>query len=171
MMIRMTTRAAAEQEARHLYERLIKTVASADQEAIPYKIEWKCNAELASKAGVVCAARPNWQTLPFLGGLSQVEESGGMRFEKEGQLVFKARFLEDSTMLESAGPFETCKKKKQWYFAANRLDQENCLDVEGGVTKTFYEFGRKQRVIKLDRAGTKVSQEIIFDPRRRILAD
>jgi hypothetical protein len=171
-IVRESSAKAAEREAKALYTQLIKKISDADQETVPYEIEWKCNGDSAAKAGVACAKRPDFDKLGFLGGAKQSEgEKGGLKFEKDGAVAFTARFLDDATMLESTGAFEDCTKKKTWFFAGGRLDQENCAAADGMVTKTFYEFGRKQRVVRIDGKGAVVEQKLLFDPRERITAD
>lgn len=161
----------AEKQARVSYVKLIQEIGSADQEELPYKIEWECNKDLAEKAGKVCPARPDWAKNPLLQKLERKDRSESLLEWYEGEtLRFRASYLNDAARLESVGPVQGCKKM-QWYFAGPLLDQENCFLDNGAIQKTFYEFGKKQRKILVDPKGVKASEEIYFDPRDRITKD
>ncbi len=162
--------AAAEKEAQAALNRLKQSVFAYDTETAPYKIEWSCNEKLAEEANVSCSERPEWKEFPFLSDLERDEGKSGVLFTKNGERKFTALFAGDATRLESAGAFEGCAKK-QWFFTANKLDQENCFKNDGKVTKKFYLLGKLQREIDVSKEAKKLREKIYFDPKERLRHD
>jgi len=169
--IKTDTKDAAIKLAEAAYNEIKVKVSDADQEKVPYQIEWNCNKALAEVAKIACPLKPDWTKLSLLNGLKESSLSPMIsQFKKDDTVLFTAKFLKESTQLETTIEDAECKKK-QWYFSYGIMDQENCFHKDGSITKVFYEFGEKLRTVLIGADGKVASQKFFTDPQNRINQD
>jgi hypothetical protein len=169
--IRAPSREEARKAAQAEYSKLARRVSEADTELVPYLIEWQCNERMAKESGVTCQREPDWAEFDFLRGLKKISKvESEFHFLEEDELRYQAKIMGKSVRLQSLQTVENCQKK-EWYFENGKLRQENCIQADESIKRTFFEYGQKQRVVHSSKDGKELSENWLINPRARIEAD